>query len=107
MGKIGDFIGKWLPRNEKEKIPCALCGKAIDVPAFVFVRGTIVIDDKTLKNPTIFQCLEHAFNYAQGYYAHPQCWMDRLKQLGVPLYDMEEVRAEINKKARLHATKRK
>lgn len=99
MSRMPDWISKWLPRwDSKNKVPCALCGKKIEDTAFVMVRGAIIIDDKALKNPTIFTCMEQAFNYAQGYYAHTDCWMEHLKQLGIPLYDMDKVYDEYNKR---------
>lgn len=99
MGKIADWIDKWLPRwSNKPHLVCALCGKKIEDTAFVMVRGNVVLDDKALKNPTVFTCLEQAFNYAQGYYAHSVCWMNELKRLGIPLYDLDKVYEEYNKK---------
>lgn len=99
MSKITDFLDKWLPRlGNKDKIRCALCGKKIEDTAFVMVRGAVVLDDKSLKNPTVFTCMEQAFNYAQGYYAHSVCWINELKQRGVALYDMDKVYEEYNKK---------
>lgn len=99
MGKIGDWIDRWLPRwSNKPHLVCALCGKKIEDTAFVMVRGAIVIDDKGLRNPTVFTCLEQAFNYAQGYYAHSVCWIGELKSKGVELYDMDEVYKAYNKK---------
>ena len=99
MSKIADFIERWLPRvGGKPKLVCALCGKHIEDTAFVMVRGAIVIDDKTVKDPIVFTCLEQAFNYAQGYYAHSVCWINELKTKGVALYDMDAVYKAYNKK---------
>ncbi|MFA5160247.1 MAG: hypothetical protein WC484_07080 [Candidatus Omnitrophota bacterium] len=101
MGKITDWIDRWiLSKDSKEKVVCALCGKKIEDAGYVMVRGAVVINDKSLKNPIIFTCIEQAFNYAQGYYAHAICWIGELRRLGVPLYDMDKVREEYNKKRR-------
>jgi len=94
-----DFISKLLSRdNKKEKPVCALCGKKIEDTAYMAVRGAIIIDDKIPKQPTIFTCPEQAFNYAQGYFCHSVCWINELKRKGIPLYDMDKVYEEYNKK---------
>jgi len=99
MGKILDWIDKILSKEEKNaSVVCALCGKKIEDTAFMMISGSIVVNDKTLHQPQIFPCLEMAFNYAQGFYSHTLCWIARLKELGVSLYNMDKVYKEYNKK---------
>ena len=107
MAKIPVEINKQLPQGEKKHRICALCGKKIEDTAFVMVRGAIIIDDYALKNPTVFTCMEQAFNYAQGYFAHSICWIDQLKKLGIPLYNMDAVYKEYNKKLKINIPSKK
>jgi len=94
-----DIIWNLLGLKEKKQIPvCAICGKKIEDPAFILVRGAIVFGDKAPQNPTIFTCPEQAWNYAQGFYCHTVCWIFELKIKGVSLYDMEKVAEAYNEK---------
>lgn len=98
MGKIKNWIEKFISGKEEEsKIICAFCGKRIEETAFIMITGNIVVNDKSLRAPQVFTCLEQAFNYSQGFFAHSICWMNELKVKGVDLYDLDKVYEAYNK----------
>ena len=89
------ILDKLLKRKKGEKLICQYCKEEIKDPAFVLVRGEIITNSR---NPRIFTCPEHAFNYAQGIVAHSVCWMKILREYGTKLYDMDKVYAEYNRR---------
>lgn len=85
-------------KQEGKNPTCGRCKTEIKVPDYVLVSAVVVKNSKT---PVIFAGPEHAFNYAQQIPMHPTCWMDTLRDHGIPLYDMSKVYekiAEENKK---------
>ena len=89
------ILDKLFRRDKKEKLVCQYCKEEIKDPAFVLVRGEIITNSR---NPRVFTCPEHAFNYAQGIVIHSVCWMKMLKEYGTELYDMGKVYKEYDKR---------
>lgn len=89
------LLDKILKKNKKEKLICQRCKKEITTPAYVLIEGKIITNST---NPKVFVCPEQAFNYAQKIIMHDTCWIQTLKELGSPIYDMGKVREKYNKR---------
>ena len=89
------LFDKIFKRGKKKNLICQKCRKEIITPAFILVKGEIITNSNI---PKIFTCAEQSWNFSQGIIMHDTCWMETLREHGTDLYDLEEVRKQINKK---------
>lgn len=80
---------------------CGRCKKPIVDVAFVQVNGAIVLQKIFKPEIPFYRTAEHAENYAQRIDLHAECWMDTLRDHGVPLHDMTKILADLQAKAAL------
>lgn len=73
-------------------IKCDKCGKEITTLAFIKLQPAIMIRKIYSGNLPIFSCREHQENYSHTLDLHEDCWMSLLKESGVKLHDMKEVK---------------
>lgn len=76
---------------------CDRCKKSITDIAFIMASPSIVLNGIFDQSPAIFKCKEHAENFAKHMKFHSDCWMDELKDHGVPIHNMTEIIAKYNK----------
>ena len=87
-------LQKLIEKKPEEKTICQKCGKPIEDPSFVYVRGSII--SNTI-SPQVFTCAEQMFNYAQGIVMHTICWIETLRTFGSEVIDLSKLKPkEIN-----------
>ena len=93
--RIKSLFDKLIGRKKDEELICQKCGKPIEVPSFIMIKGEVILNSRT---PKVFTCPEQAFNYAQVILMHTIFWMDLLREYGSPLYDLGKIYKEYDKK---------
>lgn len=78
---------------------CNRCQKLIETPAYVIVSPAIVLQEMFDKTPPLFNCPEHAENFTKQMLFHDFCWIAELKDHGVEIHDLEEVKKKYAKEA--------
>lgn len=78
---------------------CNRCQKPIQDPALVYIQPAILLQKFFVQVPPLFSCPEHAQNFARVIIFHDDCWMEELKDHGVDIYDMKEVKKKYAKEA--------
>jgi hypothetical protein len=85
---------------EENKFPiCDRCKKSIETPAYVLIWPSIVLQPFFPQSPPLFSCIEHAENYSHSLKLHDDCWIDTLKDHGVQIHDMNEVKKKYAEEA--------
>jgi CRISPR/Cas system-associated endonuclease Cas3-HD len=75
-------------------ILCNYCKKEITQPAYVKVKGDIILKGYS-SMPQIFKCKEHSENYARTANLHDDCWMEVLKTVfGLEIHDIGKILAK-------------
>ena len=85
--------------SDQNKFPiCDRCKKEIQDNAYVIITPSIVLQKYFAQTPPIFKCHEHAENFTKGMRFHSDCWMDTLRDHGIPLHDMTKIVELYNQK---------
>jgi hypothetical protein len=88
-----------VPEEKKEILFCDRCKQPLEDVCFVHIQPALLLQKFYVQIPPIFTCPEHAENYAQSMRFHTDCWMDELRDHGVPIHDMTEVKKRYAKEA--------
>lgn len=84
--------------EEKIEFPiCSRCKLSITDAALVYIQPALLLQKFYAQVPPIFHCPEHAENFARTLLFHDNCWMEELKDHGVPIHDMKEVKKKYAK----------
>ena len=94
-----------MPEEKKEFPNCNRCKLPIEDAALVFIQPALLLQQFYAQVPPIFHCPEHAENFAQKMVFHDHCWMEELKDHGVEIHDMAEVKKKYAKEALEKITK--
>lgn len=77
---------------------CNRCRKKIEDSALIYIQPAILLQKMVTQTPYLFSCPEHAENYLQTMVFHDTCWMEELKDHGVKINDLKEVKKQYAKK---------
>ena len=81
---------------------CGRCRKPIIDVMYAEVGAALVLQEYFEPVPKIFRAQESADNYAKRIPMHDTCWIDTLRDHGIPLNDMTEVLAAMQKKLKIN-----
>lgn len=85
---------------DEKKFPiCNRCKLPITDISLIYIQPAVLLQRMFMQVPPIFSCPEHAENYAQKMVFHDDCWISELKDHGVLIHDMKEVRKRYAKEA--------
>ena len=88
-----------MAEENKDFPTCNRCKKPIEDACLVYVQPALLLQKFFVQTPPLFHCPEHAENYAKSMVFHGDCWMDELRDHGVAIHDMKEVKKRYAKEA--------
>ncbi len=86
---------------------CGRCRQPIVDVAYAEVGASIVLQEYFEPVPKIFRAKESSEDYSKKIPMHDTCWMESLRDHGIPLHNMADVLEELKKKTELKINEEK